>query len=129
MDDEGHIAELVLHFAPAPEMLPVYLAFERRVLEECGKVRIRVQKTQVTFSNRYNFACASLPVRRKKGWPDPCLMVTFGLGHRLDAPRVAVATEPYPGRWTHHVLVTDPVDIDDELIAWVREAYEFSMNK
>lgn len=56
-------------------------------------------------------------------------MVTFGLGHRLDAPRVAVATEPHPGRWTHHVLVTDPVDIDDELMAWVREAYEFSINK
>ena len=128
MDDEGHIAELVLHFAPAPEMLPVYLAVGA-VREECEKVRIRVQKTQVTLSNRYNFACASLPVRRKKGWPDPCLMVTFGLGRRLDAPRVAVAIEPYPGRWTHHVLVTDPVDIDDELMAWVREAYEFSMNK
>lgn len=129
MDDEGHIAELVRYFAPAPEMLPVYLVFERRVLEECGEARIRVQKTQVTLSNRYNFACASLPVRRKKGWPDPCLMITFGLGRRLDEPRVAVATEPYPGRWTHHVLTTEPEDVDDELMAWVREAYEFSMRK
>ena len=26
--------------------------------------------------------------------------MTFGLPCRVDLPRIAVATEPYPGRWT-----------------------------
>lgn len=127
-----HDDELVRLFSSAPEMLPVYRVFEDRVREACeprGPLTIRVQKTQVTFSNQYNFACASLPLRRKRDWPDPCLMVTFGLERRLDHPRVAVATEPYPNRWTHHVLVTRPEEIDDELMGWVLAAYDFSLCK
>ena len=123
------IDELARLFARDPEMLPLYLAFEERVRTTCGDCRIRVQKTQVTFSNRYNFACASLPVRRKRDWPAHCLMVTFGLARRVDSPRIAVAVEPYPNRWTHHVLVEREADIDDELMGWVREAYDFSLSK
>lgn len=67
--------------------------------------------------------------RRRRGWPRHCLMVTFGLAHRLDAPRIAVATEPYPDRWTHHVLVEHADEIDDELTAWLREAHAFSLSK
>ena len=118
----NHNDELMRYFASAPEMMLVYRVFEDRVTEQCaprGPLAIRVQKTQITFSNRYNFACASLPVRRKKGWPNPCLMITFGLEHRLESPRIAVATEPYLNRWTHHVLVARPEDIDDELMSWV----------
>ena len=128
----NHNDELMRYFASAPEMLPVYRVFEDRVTEQCaprGPLAIRVQKTQITFSNRYNFACASLPVRRKKGWPNPCLMITFGLEHRLESPRIAVATEPYLNRWTHHVLVARPEDIDDELMSWVCAAYDFSLTK
>lgn len=128
----NHNDELMRYFASAPEMMPVYRVFEDRVTEQCaprGPLAIRVQRTQITFSNRYNFACASLPVRRKKGWPNPCLMITFGLEHRLESPHIAVATEPYPNRWTHHVLVTRPEDIDDELMSWVCAAYDFSLTK
>lgn len=123
------IDELARLFAHDPEMLPLYLVFEERVRKTCGDCRIRVQKTQVTFSNRYNFACASLPIHRKRDWPAHCLMVTFGLARRVDSPRIAVAVEPYPNRWTHHVLVEREADIGDELMDWVREAYDFSLSK
>ena len=126
---DAPVDELARLFARDPEMLPLYLVFEARVRKTCGDCRIRVQKTQVTFSNRYNFACASLPIRRKRDWPAHCLMVTFGLAHRVDSPRIAVAVEPYPNRWTHHVLVEREADIDGELMAWVREAYDFSLSK
>ena len=56
-------------------------------------------------------------------------MVTFGLGHKVESPRIDVATEPYPGRWTHHVLIGGPEEVDDELMAWVRAAAEFSAAK
>ncbi|MGM9676290.1 MAG: DUF5655 domain-containing protein [Butyricicoccus sp.] len=57
------------------------------------------------------------------------MVVTFGLNHSVDAARIAVKTEPYPNRWTHHVLVSSPEGIDEELMNWVREAYVFAGQK
>ena len=37
--------------------------------------------------------------------------------------------EPYPNRWTHHVLVTREEELDGELLGWLEEAYEFARNK
>ena len=60
---------------------------------------------------------------------DAALLVTIGLGARRASPRVVCAVEPYPGRWTQHVLVADTDDLDDELLCWLDEAYAFSMAK
>ena len=90
---------------------------------------MRVQKSQISFYGRHLFGAASIPVRRKKDWPPDCLMVTFGLEHRADSPRIAVATEPYPNRWTHHVLISEAEQIDGELMGWLREAWAFSERK
>ena len=57
------------------------------------------------------------------------MLLTFGLSYRKDSPRIAVATEPYPGRWTHHVLLTEPSQLDEELLGWVEEAYTFALTK
>ena len=106
-----------------PEALPLYEALEGRILAEVDSVRIKVQKSQITFYNRHLFACASFARVRRKAELPPCwLVVTVGLARRLDSPRVAVATEPYPGRWTHHIVISDPAEVDDELMGWVREA-------
>ena len=57
------------------------------------------------------------------------MTVTFGLGYRKDSPRIDVATQPYPGRWTHHVMVGSAEEIDEELLGWIQEAAEFSAAK
>ena len=93
-----------------------------------GRFR-REPSSQISFYGRHLFAAASLPVRRRKDWPKMCLMVTVGLPYRLDSPRVAAASEPYPGRWTHHVLVTEADQIDEELMGWLREAWNFAESK
>lgn len=90
---------------------------------------VRVQRTQISFYGKHLFGAASVPIRRKKNWPPDCLMVTFGLEHRVDSSRIAVATEPYPNRWTHHLLLTAPAQIDTELLDWLQEAYWFSEQK
>lgn len=55
--------------------------------------------------------------------------MTLGLGRRLESPRVAVAVEPYPGRWTHHILLTSESELDAEVRAWLHEAYDFAESK
>lgn len=64
-----------------------------------------------------------------KDWPEHCRVLTFGLAEQLASPRIAVATEPNPHRWTHHVVVSRPEEIDNELMGWVGQAWAFSMQK
>ena len=47
----------------------------------------------------------------------------------MEDPRIAVAVEPYPRRWTHHVLLSRPEEVDGQLLDWLREAYVFSQCK
>lgn len=123
--------ELTLHFFDShPAALPLYEAFETRVTDLVPDVRIKVQKTQISFYNRHLFACVSFArIRKKKNCPDNYIVVTFGLEHKAESPRIDIATEPYPNRWTHHVLITDPAEIDYELMSWIKEASLFSDRK
>ncbi len=123
--------EAILHFFnQMPAALPLYEQFERRILAELEGVTVKVQKTQISFVNRHLFACVSFArVRKKKDCPNPYLVITFGLDRKVESPRIDVATEPYPNRWTHHLLISKTEEIDGELIAWVKEAAAFAAYK
>ncbi len=127
---EHYFDDLMLFFDGRPAELSLY---ERLfgLLDGQGlpNLSVRVQKSQLSFYGRHLFAAASLPLRRKKEWPKECILVTVGLNRKLDSPRVAVAVEPYPGRWTHHIPVSEPEELDGELLSWLLEAYEFSESK
>ena len=89
---------------------------------------MKVSKTQISWGNPYLFAMLSHPRRaadRKAG----ALLATFGLNRRLDSPRILQAVEPYPGRWTHHLLLSRPEEADGQLRAWLAEAYQFAQAK
>lgn len=123
-------SDVLFFFEKMPGALPLYEAFASQVLAELGPVSIKVQKTQIAFANTHNFAFVSLlSVRRTKERPVVYITVTFGLDHRVDSPRIAAATEPYPNRWTHHVPITKPEEIDSELMGWIKEAAAFSASK
>ena len=110
--------------------LPLYERLEELILEQIPDVNIKVSKTQISFSNKRGFVFVSFnPCRKTKECPGVWITVTFGLSYRKDSPRIDVVTEPYPGRWTHHVMVGCEKEIDNELIGWLREAADFSANK
>ena len=110
--------------------LPLYEALADRILSEFPETTVKVQKTQISFANKHNFAFVSfLPVRRAKDRPPVYITVSFGLRRREDSPRIDVASEPYPNRWTHHMLVSSRTEIDEELMDWIREAAAFSAGK
>ena len=119
----------LLFFDKMPAMLPVYARLREQLEAAYPDLGIRVGKSQISFRNRYGFAAASLPWRRVKGWLAEYLLVSFGLSRRLDDPRIAQAVEPYPNRWTHHVLVQTPEEVDETLLRWIDEAYWFAQSK
>lgn len=123
-------ADVVLFFDQQRDALPIYEAFEEALFARLPDTRMKVQKTQISFYNKHQFCCVSfLRVRPKKELPQPYLVVTFGLEQALQSPRIAAATEPYPNRWTHHVVVASPHEIDDELMAWIEAAAAFAAVK
>jgi predicted transport protein len=118
-----------MFFDRMPKALTLYEAFAARLRSELDHVTVKVQKTQISFSNKYNFAFISLPIRKMKGRPDVYMIVSFGLGYQMEDKRIAAATEPYPNRWTHHIIIQNISEIDDQLMGWIKQAYAFSLYK
>ena len=122
--------DILFFFGEHMDALPVYEKLEEQILAQIPEVKIRVAKTQITFANKRGFTFVSFnPCRKAAQRPKVWMTISFGLGCRKESPRIDVATEPYPNRWTHHVMVGSVDEIDDELINWIREAAEFSAGK
>ena len=81
-------------FNTKPDALPLYATLAERMLAAFPNVTVEVRKTQITFRERYGFAFVSL--RKMTGCPEVFIIVSFGLSHRLDSPRIHTAVEPYP---------------------------------
>ena len=101
----------ILFFEQQPEALALYEVFEKEVINRYPDIKIKVQKTQISFSNKH------------------LLVITLGMPYPLDSTRVAVKTEPYPGRWTTHIVIGKQEDVDAELLGWLAEAYDFAAEK
>ena len=128
--EDGAVNDLSvdLFFMKQPELLPLYLEIERAVRDRLGDFEVVVQKSQITWKGPGSFAALWLP-RWKR--PDGRIYVglSFFLEFQVESPRIPYSTEPYPNRWTHHLLLTDPAEIDRELLDWLQEAYWFAENK
>lgn len=122
--------DILLFFNQHQTLLPLYEMLAGKVVIQFPDTKIKVQKTQVTFSNRHVYACVSfLRVKKKAELPDSYFVLTLGLPYPLESGRVAAKTEPYPGRWTTHIIINKMSDLDEELFAWVGQAYMFSEKK
>ena len=109
---------------------PLYEALEGELLRRYPQTEIRVQKSQISFYGRHMFACVSfLRPRRKAELPENYFVLTLGLPYPLPSERVAAKTEPYPGRWTTHIVLSAPEELDEELFGWVQQAYGFAEQK
>ena len=71
--------DVLMFFNQQPGALPLYEAFAAGLPEHFPAAELRVQKTQITFSNRNVFACVSFQrVKKKAELPEPYIVVTLG---------------------------------------------------
>lgn len=130
MDNLTLTEDELFFFDRKPGALALYETFRTEVLHRLPEVRIETKKTQISFFNRRMFAAVSFtPVRKAKDRPDPFLTITFGLPYRKESARIDAAVEPYPNRWTHHIMIGAEAEIDSELLSWITEAADFSGRK
>lgn len=82
-------------FDGKPRARSLYEVFHGKLFDLLPDAQMRVQKTQITFTNPKVFACVSfLKVRRAKDRPPEYIVVTFGLGYEVRNSR----TMPRPRR-------------------------------
>lgn len=122
--------DTMMFFDGHQDVFPIYESFENMLLQLYQQTKIKVQKTQITFSNKHVFACVSFMRPKKKSeLPTSYFVLSLGLSYPLESERVAVKTEPYPGRWTTHIVISDISDLNQELFDWIKQAYEFAEYK
>ena len=128
MDDVPQNA--MLFFDQHPESYPLYGAFYEKLMSHFPEAKAKVQKSQISFYNRHLFACVSfLRAKKKADLPERYFVLTLGLSEPLDSDRVAAKTEPYPGHWTTHFVISETADLNEELFEWVAQAYAFAQYK
>ena len=93
----------------------------QRTIATFGPAEICVTKSQVAFRRRTAFAWAWMPGAYLHGQVAP-LVLTLSLRRRDPSPRWKEVVEPYPGRFTHHLELRSPAEIDGEVCAWLEEA-------
>jgi hypothetical protein len=73
-------------------------------------------KTMILLRATANFA--GLVVRRD------CVHLEFVLPRALDHARIYKRDSLGPRRYTHHVRLASPAEVDGQLIEWLRESYQ-----
>ena len=123
------IQDTLSFFDRHQSVYPLYERFQEKLLSRFPDSRIKVRKSQISFYNRHLYACVSFLKVKKAELSDGYFVLTLGLPAPLEFDRVAVKTEPYPGRWTTHFVISDVSDLDDELFDWIEQAYRFAKVK
>ena len=86
------------------------------LVEVCGPVLFAPAKTRVGFQVRMIFAAVNKLT-------DKQLDAHVVLTRRLDSPRFRRIEALTPTCYVHHFRVHTPDELDDEVAAWLREAY------
>lgn len=115
--------EEILFFAGKPQKLELYEAIRASLLARFEDMRIDVKKTQISFKARTIFAMVSLPRSKAQEKRESSLILTLGLHRAAAHPLIFQCVQPYPNRFTHHVLISAPADMDDALMELMQEAY------
>ena len=109
-------------FAGRPTGLAAYRRV-RAVLERLGPVEVRVSKSQVAFRRRRGFAYLWLPGQYLRA-PASEVVLSIALGRAEDSLRFKEIVRPSRRHWMHHLDLRDVAEIDDEVVGWLREAYD-----
>ncbi len=92
------------------------------VVGEVGPSERRITKSQIAWRRRRGFARVWTPDRYLHGDGAP-LVLSVALPRRDASPRWKEVVEPRPGHWMHHLELRAEDDVDDDVAAWLREAW------
>lgn len=104
-----------------PEGLALFRAV-RRAVEALGEAGVRVTKSQIAFRRRKAFAFVWRPGQYVNN--DVPAVLSIALPRRISSDRIKSVAHPTATVWMHHIELSDPSQVDDEISTWLAEAYE-----
>lgn len=93
------------------------------LIDAIGPAETRVTKSQVAFRRRRGFAYVWLP-GQYLAHPGADVVLSIALPRQVESPRWKEVAHPAPGTWMHHLEVRDLGELDDEVLGWLRVAFE-----
>jgi hypothetical protein len=98
----------------SPQVVELFERF-RALVERCGPVEVLPEKTRIAFHVRMSFAVVML----RRAWLDGHVV----LARRYEHPRFRRIDSISPRNHVHHFRIRSPDELDDEVAAWIAEAY------
>jgi len=92
------------------------------VVEAFGEVEQRATKSQVAFRSKRGFAYVWRPGQYVNSDVPAVLSIAFP--RELESPRVKAVVQVSQHLWMHHLELAAVADIDDEVVAWLQEAFD-----
>jgi hypothetical protein len=92
------------------------------VIEKFTEVEERATKSQIAFRARRGFAYVWRPGQYVKS--DVPAVLSIALPRRLRSPRFKSVVHVSNRVWLHHLELWAVEDIDDEVVGWLREAFD-----
>lgn len=123
MPFRGEPIPLEQYLADAPAASRALFEAVRAAIESVGTSDMRVTKSQVAFRRRVAFAWAWMPRQYLPRDELAPLVLSVGLRRRDGSMRWKDVVEPSPGRFVHHMELRSTEQLDDEVLAWLREAW------
>lgn len=88
-------------------------------VQKFGVVKVEPKKASIHLTNRFSFS--NITVRKN------CLNLEIHLNHKLKSKRFGKAEQVSANRYNHTVTIQSPNEVDDELLGWLKEAYELKV--
>jgi hypothetical protein len=117
-DDVGRTPDEL--FDGFPDTLALY-EHVRRVMASIGPVTVRVTRSQVAFRHRKGFAYFWRPGQYVHN--DVPAVLSIALSRELSSDRIKEVAHPSPDVWMHHGELRTAREIDQQVRAWLDEAY------
>lgn len=114
-----HLPETV--FDGHPDALATFRTV-RELIDSIGPADVVISRTQVAFRRRRGFAYVWAPGRWLRG-PAAEAVLSIALSRRIESTRFKEVVRPAPSTWMHHLEVHAPHELDDEVRAWLAEAW------
>lgn len=118
----GEVERTPKHFFDgSPEGLRLYAAVEQAV-RDIGEASIRVTKSQIAFWRRKGFVYLWRP--RQYVRSDVPAVLSIVLPYEVASHRIKSVAHPSTRVWVHHLELHHVHEIDDEVRAWLVEAFD-----
>ena len=104
------------HLQAKDPIVPLIYKKLIKEIQKFGPVKVEPKKTAIHLMNRYGFT--TVVVRKN------CLNLEIFLNHKIKSKRLSKVEQASANRYNHLITVNSPSDIDEELLGWMKEAYD-----